>query len=40
VRDDGGEPAVRYERKRMDLSRAFDKDQWPEQLRRESGSGS
>jgi sporulation protein YlmC with PRC-barrel domain len=40
VRDDGGEPAVRYERERMDLSGAFDKDQWPEQLRRESGSGS
>lgn len=29
VREDGGDPALRYERDRMDLSRAFDKNEWP-----------
>jgi sporulation protein YlmC with PRC-barrel domain len=33
VRDAGGRLAVRFERERLDLSGAFDKDEWPEQLR-------
>jgi len=34
LRDDGGEQVLRYERDRMDLSRAFDKSDWPEEVRR------
>ena len=40
VRSDAGELAVRYDRDKLDLSKAFDEDQWPEGLRRQSGSGS
>jgi len=33
VRSDDGDLAVRYDRDQLDLSRAFDKDQWPAELR-------
>lgn len=33
VRSDGGDLAVQYDRDKLDLSKAFDKDQWPEELR-------
>lgn len=40
VRSDEGELAVRYDRDKLDMSKAFDEDQWPEGLRRQPGSGS
>ena len=40
VRADGDELVVRFEKDRMDLSRAFSPDEWPEELRSEGASAS